>query len=88
MEFIIWSKENCPHCTRAVFKLTQANLPFRELKVGTDFSREELLEKFPNARTYPQIEFNSGIETIHIGGADDLEKWLNRPIESETWQQY
>jgi glutaredoxin len=83
MKFTVYSKDNCVHCSRAVLKLTKLNLPFEQLKLGVDFTREELLAKFPQAKTFPQIEFDSGLEVLHIGTADDLEKWLDRPIESE-----
>lgn len=83
MKFTIYSKDNCPNCSRAVHVLTKGNLPFEQLKLDVDYTREELIVKFPQARTFPQIEFDSGAEVIHIGGADDLVKWLDRPIESE-----
>jgi glutaredoxin len=83
MKFIVYSKDNCPNCSRAVHRLTAANLPFEQLKLDVDFTREELMAKFPQARTFPQIEFDSGREVRYIGGSDDLMKWLDRPIESE-----
>ena len=37
-----------------------------------DFTREDFLKKFPNARTFPQIIINGE----NIGGYHELEKWL------------
>ena len=39
----------------------------------------EFLNKFPNSKTVPQIIINNS----HIGGYEDLEKWLafNKPDE-------
>ena len=36
-----------------------------------DFTREELFEIFPTARTFPQIK----IDGESIGGFDQLQKW-------------
>ena len=37
-----------------------------------DYSREDFLKKFPNARTFPQIIINGK----NIGGYQELERWL------------
>ena len=44
-----------------------------------DFTREEFFQKFPNAKTFPQIIINNK----HIGTFNELEKWLafNKPDE-------
>ena len=36
-----------------------------------DFTREELFEKFPNARTFPQITSNGE----YVGGFTEFEIW-------------
>ena len=45
-----------------------------------DFSREGFFEKFPDARSFPQIV----IDKKHIGGHIEIEKWLafNKPDEN------
>ena len=44
-------------------------------KLERDFTREELFEQFPGARTFPQIRIDGDI----IGGCTDFEAWvLNR----------
>lgn len=70
--FTVYSKDNCPFCVRAISLLTLKGLDFEVLKLNEDFTREELLEKFPNARSFPQIT-NEG---DHVGGYDDLYKLL------------
>ncbi len=35
--------------------LTRMKIPFNEAKIGTDVTREELLEVAPGAKTVPQI---------------------------------
>ena len=39
--------------------------------LGTDFGREEMLEWFPGARTFPQIR----VHGENIGGFTELETW-------------
>ena len=40
--------------------------------MGKDFTREELLEQFPNARTVPQIK----VDGNNIGGFQDLQGYF------------
>jgi len=70
MEVIIYSKENCPNCVKAKSLLDKYNPTI--LKMNIDISRDKFFEKFPNAKTVPQIE----IDGEHIGGYNELEKWL------------
>ena len=51
----IYSKDNCPYCNRAKQLLNTMNIPFNEQKLDRDFTREILLERFPNAKTYPVV---------------------------------
>lgn len=76
MKFQIYSKENCPYCTRAVFILQTRNLQFEELKLGNDFSREEILAKFPSAKTFPQIQLVTEDGEQYIGGYNELVNYL------------
>jgi len=39
-------------------------------KLGKDFTREDLFEKFPNARTFPQITVDGEL----VGGWTEFEK--------------
>ena len=40
--------------------------------LNKDYNREEFFQKFPNAKTFPQIIINDK----HIGTYNELEKWL------------
>ena len=44
-----------------------------------DFTKKEFFQKFPNAKTFPQIIINNE----HIGTYNQLEQWLafNNPDE-------
>jgi glutaredoxin 3 len=70
---IIWSKYNCPYCDQAKALLTQRNVRFEERKIGDGYTKEELLEAVPSARTVPQIIINGNV----IGGFTELRKYID-----------
>jgi glutaredoxin 3 len=72
MTAIVWSKYNCPYCDQAKALLTQRGIKYEERKIGDGYSREELLEAVPNARTVPQIFINNQL----IGGFTELRQHL------------
>jgi glutaredoxin 3 len=72
MKAIVWSKYNCPFCDQAKALLSQKGIVFEEKKIGDGFTREDLLEAVPNARTVPQIF----LEDKLIGGFTELKKYL------------
>jgi glutaredoxin len=72
MKAIVWSKHHCPYCDQAKALLTQKGIEFEERKVGDGYTREDLLEAVPNARTVPQIFLDGNL----IGGFTELKKHL------------
>jgi glutaredoxin len=70
---IIWSKYNCPYCDQAKALLKDRKIPFEERKIGDGYTKEELLEAVPTARTVPQIF----IEEKLVGGFTELKEFLN-----------
>ena len=70
---IIWSKYNCPYCDQAKALLTQQGVKFEERKIGDGYTKEELLEAVPTARTVPQIIING----VSIGGFTELRKYID-----------
>jgi glutaredoxin len=72
MTAIVWSKYNCPYCDQAKALLKQRGIKYEERKIGDGYSREELLEAVPNARTVPQIFLDGNL----IGGFTELKKHL------------
>jgi glutaredoxin 3 len=70
---IIWSKYNCPYCDQAKALLKQRDVQFEERKIGDGYTKEELLEAVPNARTVPQIIINGNV----IGGFTELRKYID-----------
>lgn len=68
-KIIIYTREYCPYCTRAITLLNKKNQPFTELRVDQNLDlRNEMLAKSNGKTTVPQIFINGQ----HIGGYDDL----------------
>ena len=72
MKAIIWSKYNCPYCDQAKALMTSKGIQFEEKKIGDGYTKEELLEAVPNARTVPQIFLDGQL----IGGFTELKQKL------------
>jgi glutaredoxin len=72
----IYSKDNCTYCNSAKTLLSTRNKLFTEYKLGVDYTREQLIEKFPNARTFPVVV----IDGFHIGGFTELNKVLTEEL--------
>lgn len=68
MKALIWSKDVCPYCDRAKALLNQKGIEFEERKIGGGWTKEQLLESVPTARTVPQIF----LDGILVGGYDQL----------------
>lgn len=73
MKAIIWSKHFCPYCDQAKALLKQKGIEFEERKIGEGWTKEDLLEAVPDARTVPQIILDDKL----IGGFTDLKVYLN-----------
>ena len=71
MKAVVWSKDNCPYCVQAKNLLQLKGIEFEERNItqGT-WTREQLLESVPNARTLPQIFLDEEL----IGGFQELKK--------------
>lgn len=72
MKAIVWSKYQCPYCDQAKALLTQKGIQFEERKIGDGYTKEDLLEAVPTARTVPQIFLGEEL----IGGFTELKKHL------------
>ena len=76
-EIVIYTKSGCMWCVRAKDLLINRKIPFTSVHMPMDISREDLLEKFPEAHTMPIIT----IDDKWIGGFTDLEsRVLNNEI--------
>lgn len=74
MNVIVWSKYHCPYCDQAKALLNSKGIDFEERKIGDGYTREDLLESVPTARTLPQII----IDDVVVGGFTELKKYLEK----------
>lgn len=72
--YTVYSKSNCPFCTKAKRLLTDNNIDFIEKDVTQPDIKKELLSIVPNAKTVPQILDENG---KRIGGYEELLKYLS-----------
>ena len=68
MKAIVWSKDACPYCVQAKALLTQKGIEFEERKIGDGWTKEQLLESVPDARSVPQIFLDGEL----VGGFTEL----------------
>ena len=69
---VVWSKDGCSHCVQAKALLESKGIEFEERNVSQEWTKEQLLEAVPTARTLPQIFLNDKL----IGGFTELRRHL------------
>lgn len=71
---IVWSKDYCPYCVNAKKLLDIKGIAYEERNIsqGT-WTKQQLLESVPNARTVPQIFIDGTL----IGGYDQLKNYFD-----------
>ena len=72
MKVEIYSKPSCPFCVQAKALAEREGHERTYKMLDEDFSREDLMESFPTARTFPQIIVSGN----KIGGYDQLLKYI------------
>jgi len=75
----VYTKEDCPYCQMARIALWDKQIPYSEQKLGKHFSREQILEKFPEAKTFPIIV----LDGMYIGGYTQLREHLDSKNDSQ-----
>lgn len=68
MRAIIWTKNDCPYCAWAKNELNLRNIEYEERNIQESWTKSQLLEMVPNARTVPQIF----IDNVYVGGYTEL----------------
>lgn len=66
-DILLFTRKGCAHCARAKKALEQKGLAYSELTTSP-----RILRALPGPRTTPQVF----IDGKHVGGADELERWL------------
>jgi glutaredoxin len=72
MKAIVWSKDQCPYCEQAKALLKVKGIEFEERNINKDWTKDQLLEAVPTARTMPQIFLDGEL----IGGFTELKTHL------------
>jgi glutaredoxin 3 len=74
MRAIVWSKDACPFCVQAKNLLSLKGIDYEERNISQgSWTREQLLEAVPSARTLPQIF----LDDEHVGGFTELRAKLS-----------
>lgn len=76
MKVTLYTKQDCFYCSQAKVLLASKNISYTELNLDSDFTRENLLEMFPTAATFPVVV----VDGFNIGGFTQL-KYM---IEEQT----
>ena len=74
MKAVVWSKNQCPYCVQAKSLLEIKGIEYEERNVQEDWTKEQLLEAVPTARTLPQIFLDDN----YIGGFTELKKHFEK----------
>jgi glutaredoxin 3 len=64
----IYGKSSCPKCHQAKAFCETRNLEYTYKQLDKDFTREQIFEWFPGAKTFPQIT----IDGKSVGGCDQM----------------
>lgn len=68
----IWGRTGCGYCEAAKELCEQRGLVYQYYQLNEEFTREELIEQFPTAKTYPQIKAAG----TYVGGYAELTTYL------------
>lgn len=70
--FTIYSKDDCQQCDAAKIICSMKGAEFEVKKLGTDFSREDILALAPNTRSFPVVFKGNDL----VGGLHQLQQIL------------
>ena len=72
MNFIVYSKDECPYCYKVKQALELTGSKFVVYNLDEDFTREEFYHEFGNGSTFPQVI----CDDQKLGGCSDTVKFL------------
>lgn len=72
MKAIVWSKDQCTFCDQAKALLESRGIEYEVRNIMHDWTREQLLEAVPTARSVPQIF----LDDEYVGGFQELRQRL------------
>ena len=68
----IWGKPACPSCMKAKALCESRQYKYEYKELGKDFTREDVFETFPTARTFPQIIIGGN----KVGGYEQMVDYI------------
>jgi len=74
MQAVVWSKGNCPFCVKAKALLDQRGIEYEERIIDNGWTKEQLLEAVPNARSVPQVF----VRGRYVGGYNELVEYIEQ----------
>jgi|TARA_B100001094_G_C17429510_1_gene438492 glutaredoxin len=72
MNFTVYTKDNCPYCSKIKQVLSVKGLNFVAYKLGVDFEKKAFYDQFGEGSTFPQVVLNNQ----NLGGCTDAVKYL------------
>lgn len=69
---LIYGKPGCGYCEAAKHLCDSRGYIYEYLTLDEDYTKDQLLETFPGARTVPQIVING----LKVGGYNDFIKYI------------
>ena len=74
MKALIWSRDYCIYCEHAKMLLNEKGVQYEERKIGSSWTKEQLLESVPTAKSVPQIY----LDGQYIGGYKELREYFDK----------
>lgn len=68
MKIELYTRVSCGYCDQVKKLLKDKGLPYKEFIIEQNITREQVLEKFPTAKTLPVVV----VDDEWIGGRDEL----------------
>lgn len=76
MNVLVYTKKDCPSCTKAKSLLNIKGIQFKETVIGQDILREDFVATFPEVMSVPFII----IDGVKVGGYEQLREYIdNKP---------
>ena len=78
MNIVIYTQDGCGYCNMAMHEFERHGWEYTSRNIKEPELRESLMNRLPNVQTVPQIWIND----VHIGGYNELKKWLRKRTEN------
>jgi glutaredoxin 3 len=75
----LYTKDDCSFCVAAKALLSVRGITYTEQKLGINFTRDTLKQKFPTAQSFPVIV----VDNFYIGGYNQLKEELDKSNSSQ-----